>query len=44
VLEQDNRQLSAAEELRSQSQRAPGVSTKFGELIAVVGLWGDDQL
>jgi hypothetical protein len=40
VLEQANRGLSEAKELRSQSQEAPGLSNNFSELSVVVGLRG----
>jgi hypothetical protein len=43
VLEQDNQQFSEAKALRPQSQQAPALSTKLGELIAIAGLWGGSR-
>jgi hypothetical protein len=40
VLEQENREISEARELRPQGQKAAGLSNDLGELIAVVGLRG----
>jgi hypothetical protein len=43
LLEQDDRELSEVKESHPQTQEAPGPSSDFSELVAVVGLHGGSR-